>query len=675
MQNAGIVDMTRQQLPSGDYGYSFTTTTSMMAGDNQANAEINSAPMLLMRDAENRVITGGYDCLKEVGEVGNMALSLSNAKIIPDNKWRHYELPMKPTSFYPAMPGFNIKYTTVTSRAFGQCLLVTAVSDFFVCSVPGEKQPLTGIYKIVMLSDPSQRNMYYRCSGYEARMGQEQVNVKDNFWLANPETGEPRDISDIRSVIDREVSSIYMPDKGVLQSNTTVPPWAVHALSVKRYMDVTCGAVIEGRPNCPAFVAVAGFLLVDSVVSTASELLAAGVKKATGKDIPVYQGIPNYVGQGIGWGGAKVYETATGNKADTEKWKSVGGDVVDFASTFLPSGVASKGLKLLGKGAKVAVADGKILNQAIRIGKYAIPFATAEKLGKLFDWKTRLQKVQKLAEWLWSPTGPGSVPGSGGGPGGGSIPGGITFEGSLGGFSPKSVKYQAKDNTFVINSNIAYASPLPAAEMAAMLRHVAAEDGFSMSLAGAVKGAVNKENRFYPMLADCDRYLGNIIFGRLKQLPEGCVAHPDYKPHRAPAGTPGCVCAVFNFRYRFSMERNVITRRNLQLEVSLIPYSREKAEKEGVYEYAEPKENDMKALEAYEKNVESFQPAFYLKQPAVMKVTTIGEAAVFALWLKQHGIVLEALAEAVANSKAGAAATHPARQRWTATTIPQPSAI
>ncbi len=659
-QNAGVVDVSRQRLPDGDYGYSISSNTDMMAGENQANAEIASPPLLLMRDAGNRTITGGFDCLKEIGEIGNRALSLSQAKVITDNKWRHYDLPMNPTVFYPANPGFTVKYEAVNSRKFGHCLLITAVSDFFVCSVPGEKQPLTGIYKVVMLSDPSLRNMYYRCSGYEARMGTEQVNIKDNFWLSDPETGEPADITDIRPQIDREVSSIFMPDKGVLRSDCTAPGWALHAVAVKRFMDVSCGAVIEGQPNFAILVAVAGVLLVDSVVSTASELLAIGVKKATGKDIPVYQGIPNFVGSKIGEGGAMVYEKVTGNKADKETWKSVGGDLADIAAIFLSPAKAAKGLKMVGKGLKFGVKaiDARKYDMAIRIGKYALSLETAQKIGKLFDIKTGVQKIKKLTDWMWGPSGgsgPGGVPG--GGPG---VPGGVMFEGDVVGLKLKDVKYQAADNSFVINGNVKYASPLPAEDMAAVLRQVETEGGLGLSLAGMMRGGINKENRLYHLLSICDIYLGNVIFGRLDQLPAGCVADPEYKASLPPENNPGAVCAVFNFRCKLNLDRDVLKRRNVILEVSLVPYSREKAEKDGVYEYAEPKEKDMKALGAYEKNVGKFRPEFYLKQPVIVKTIAVGEAAVFAMWMRAQGVELGKLAEEIAQvpPKTGAYLPH-----------------
>jgi len=670
IQNAGIIDVMRQPTASGDYSYTIMSKTDLMVGNRQQTAELDSPPFVILRDAANREITGGMDDLKEIGEVGNKALALAGTKVITDGKWRQYELPMNPSSFYPARPGFKVKYVRLDSRALGPCIMVTAVSDFFVCAVPDAPQPLTGLYKMVLISDPTLRNTYYRCSGYEARMGAEQVNAKDNFWLGLPDSGKPVDLSDIRPALDRELETIFMPDRNVLDSDSTIPPWAVHALAVKRYMDVTCGAVVEGQPNFAIMMTIGGILLIDSAVSAGSELLAWGVKKTTGKEIFVYKGIPNYIGQGVGWGGAKVYEKVTGNKADTEKWKTVGGDIADIGSMFISPGAAAKGVKAVGKGTQwgIKMVDGRKYDQVIRIGKNALSSKTAEFIGKLFNWKTGLQKIGDYGPGLFGggsqpggsqpggtqpggSSGGGTQPGGtqpGGGPSGGSsgggVPGGITLEGHVDNLAIASVRYLPENNSFILNDRVTYASPLPAGMMAFILKRIETEDHFGISLAGKMTGGVDRNDPLYQDLATCDIYLGNIIFGRPEKLPSGCLPSPTYKPVQPPKDQPGALCALFNFRCKFQMERNMLKRRNVYLEVSLLPYRQTTQGTEQTYEAAEWTNKDRRAAEAYEKNLSAFDTAFYLKQPAVIKIINYCEAAAFARSLKNSGVNLAELA-------------------------------
>ncbi|MDD3118935.1 MAG: hypothetical protein PHQ27_07145, partial [Victivallales bacterium] len=653
VQNAGIIDIARQQLPSGEYGYAITGNTALTIGDNQAAAAIESPPLLLLRDARNRALIGGFDCLKEFGTVADRALTQSSAKIIADNRRRHYEVAMDTTAYYPSRPGFTVKYTAVTSKTLGSCLLVTAVSDFFVCAIPGEKKPLTGIYKQVMLCDPGMYNLYFRCSGYEARMGDEQVNVKDNFWLGDSKTGEPVDLTDVRSELDRELASIYMPDKGKLETDSTPPPWAVHALSVKRYLDVTCGAVVEGQPNIAVIMAVGGFLLIDSAVSTGSELLASGIKKLTGRDIYVYPGATNYLGQGIGWGGATVYETVTGNKADTAGWKSIGGDLADIAAMFLSPGAAAKGFKAAGKGLRwgVKLVDARKYDKIIRIGKYAMSFATAEKLGKAFNLKSGIQKIMKGWNAWWG-TG-GAAPGNSGGYGGSDafrsgVPGGLLFAMDDDELKITTAVWQASRRQVLFNGKLAYTPLVSPEEMAIILRFVAARDGFGFSLAAKIKGQIGKDQPFYRTMSVCDHYLGNIVFGRLDRLPDGCKPAPDYVPAPLPDEDPGAVCAIFRFRYHFETEGNNYQCRGISLTAAAIPYVREETGKPGKYEYtAATTEYDRELLAAYQHNAAQFDAKYYLQQPVVTKVTALGEAAMIALKLKQNGVDIDKLAATI----------------------------
>lgn len=644
VQNAGQIDVMRQKVAGDDFSYTFMTRTKMMVGDNQQNAEVESPPFVVARDKANSRLTGGLDCLQDFGTVGNEALSLTKSRVITDNKWRHYELPMGTTKFYPSTPGVSVKYQYVKSKTLGHCIITTAATDFFVCEVPEEKRYVSGLFKVVMISDPTMRNMYYRCSGFEARCGDEQINAKDNFWMASNTTGEPVDISDIRNVLDAELASIYMPDKGILKTDALLPRWAVHSLSVKRYMDTVTGAVIEGQPNFAIMATIAAVLLVDSAVSLGSEVLAWGVKKTTGKDIPTYPGIPNLIGQGIGWGGSKIYEKTTGEKADTEKWKKVGGDVTDILSMFLPSGVAKKGVQLVGKGVKIIDSA----TDALRIGKKALSHKAVELIGKFFNWKTGIQKIldygPKITD-LWSGGGSqGSGPGGQGGSGSGTTgpPGGITFEGGTGTLKVSNVSFVPESNKFVINDNISYKNPLTADEMAAVMRHVAKDEKFGVSLGGRIDGESN-DPAVRKLFETCDRFLGNVIFGRADKIPDGCSADPKAKLETVSPAKRGTICVHFIFDVPVTLAGNQLARSGASIKIEFLPNDPEKA-KSGVYAHADKSVMDKAALEVYEKNKASFDEAYYISQPAVAKVADYAEAVAFARLLRKNGIDLNSTA-------------------------------
>ncbi|OGV34205.1 MAG: hypothetical protein A2020_04270 [Lentisphaerae bacterium GWF2_45_14] len=657
VQNAGIIDVMRQKVADDDFSYTFMTRTKMMLGDNQKNAEIESPPFIVARDKANSRLTGGLDCLKDFGDVGNEALALTGSRVITDNKWRHYDLPMGTTKFYPTTPGINVKYRYIESKTLGPCVLTTASTDFFVCEIPDEKRFLSGMFKVVMLSDPTMRKMYYRCSGYEARSGDEQVNAKDNFWLSSSQTGGPVNISDIRSELDAELASIYMPDKGILKTDTTVPPWAVHALSVKRYMDTVTGAVIEGQPNFAIMATIAGVLLVDSAVSLGSEVLAWGVKKAFNKDIPVYQGIPNYIGQGIGWGSSKIYEKATGNKADTAKWKKIGGDISDIASMFISPRIMNKGIQVIGKSVKFI--DSTV--DALRIGKHALSIKVVDMIGKFFNWKTGIQKILDYAPsvtGLWgggsggtTPGAPGSSGGQGGSSGGArGPPGGITFEGDAGNLDVKTVSFFPTENKFMINGGISYKNPLRPSSMAAVMKHVADDETFGVSLAGRIAGE-SSDAEIRRVLELCDRFLGNVIFGRPEKVPEGCKIDPAVRLESVSDDKLGTICVHFSFKCILKVDGSELKRDSASIGIELLPNDPAKA-KSGTYEYADKSVMDKTALNVYEKNKTDFNQNYYMSLPAVENVVDYAEAVAFARSLRRSGVDLKRLSsEILLNSK------------------------
>ena len=659
VQNAGMMTLTRQKTDTG-YAYTFLTDTRIAVGDKQGAAESKSPPVVVLTDSSNRRLTGGYDCLKNFGLVGNTALSMAGKRDYDAKDWTRVTLNMDTTPFYPSKPVFKISYAKINSQQLGQCLISSAVSDIFVCKVPDEKQLMTGRFRIVLVTDTEQHNLYYRCSGFEASFGSEKINAKDNFWLVSPDSGKPVDMSDILAEIEKITPPVGAPDGTVTASTGTVPPWVVHALAVKKYMDVTSGAVLEGQPNIAPLIAIGGFLLVDSVVSLGSELLTYTVKKAFNKDIPTYKGVPNYIGQAGGWGAAAVYEKATGNKTDREKWKTVGGDIADIAAIFLPGSAKAFGLTL-DKGAKwgIRIIDAAKESKVLQIGKYGITWAASEAIGKLFDAKT---VIGKAIDYLWpegqkpkpfQPGGPGvSYTGTGGGQSSGGVSGGLTF--SLAGLAPviRSAVYDYQNNQFIINGSSHYQLPLPPSETAAIFDAVKANQGFGYSQAAPVNWHYPANDSIGRNLKQCDWYLGSLAVGMTENVPDGCVPDPDYKPVRTTADSlPFCFQADFNYQFGTDADRLYCKKSNVS--IAMVPVLMDKA-RQGIWERDEAVAASGKVPECLEKNARHLVSRwnYYAATPVVSAVIKYGETAVFAEILQQQGVKLSSLAAEI-RQKAG----------------------
>ena len=651
VQNTGMMTLTRQKTDTG-YAYTFLTDTRIAVGDKQGAAESKSPPIVVLTDSDNRKLAGGYDCLKNFGLVGNAALSMAGRRDYNSKEWTRVALNMDTTPFYPARPVFKISYARVSNPQLGQCLISTAVSDIFVCKVPDEKQLMTGRFRVVLVTDPEQHNLYYRCSGFEASLGSEKINAKDNFWIVSPDTGRPVDMSDILAEIEKILPMVGAPDQAVSASTGTVPPWGVHALAVKKYMDVTAGAALEGQPNIAPLIAIGGLLLVDSAVSTGSELLAWMAKKAFDKDIFVYKGIPSYLGQAGGWGAAAVYEKVTGNKTDREKWKTVGGDIADVAAIFLSSGVKAFGVTL-DKGAKwgIRIIDAIKESKVIQIGKYGLSWAAAEVIGKIFDAKTAISKAY---EYLWpkgekpntfQPGGTGgSYTGTGGGQTAGGVSGGLTF--SLDGQAPpvRSVVYDYRNNEFIINGSSHYQLPLPPGEIASIFDAVNVNRGFGYSQAAPVRWHYQTEDDIGRNLKQCDWYLGSLAVGIPENIPSECVPDPDYKPVRtAEQSLPFCFQADFN--YQFGMDKDRLYCKKSNVSIAMVPILMDKA-RQGIWERDEAAAASGKVPQCLEENARHLVSRwnFYAQTPVVSAVTKYGEAAVFAGMLQQQGVKIGPLA-------------------------------
>ena len=143
----------------------------------------------------------------------------------------------------------------------------------------------------------------------------------------------------------------------------------------------------------------------------------------------------------------------------------------------------------------------------------------------------------------------------------------------------------------------------------------------------------------------CDEYLGNLVYGRLDRLPPGLSPDPEYRPHRDNSPEGKSVCANFNFRYNFDLERNRLLRRNCNVEINMIPVDPEKA-KEQVWVFSGKLADKIKVPVAYQKNANhvAAKMPYYSSLPLLRRVMALGEAVAFARTLRYYHMDLTKLA-------------------------------
>lgn len=577
MQNAGIINILKKNTDNGNFSYTFFSNTNITVGDQQAAAEAKSPPLVVLRDPENKRLTGGLKCLKNFGLVGNTALAQVKHPIIADGRIRRFKLSMNTTVYYPAQPTYNISYKKLNSKTLGKCILVTATSDFFTCSVPDSNRYMSGVFSVVMICDPTLETMYYRASGFEARLGSEQINIKDNYWITLD--GEaPARIDDIRPQLNQALASIYLPGKVKSVSNTTVPPWSVHALAVRKYMNVTAGAVIEGKPNFVVIGTVASVLLLDSGVSLASEILTFTVKKTLGKNIPVYKGIPYYIGQAGGWGAASIFSKITGKKANVTKWRNIGGNISDIAFLFVNPD--KLGVHITGKIGKISKWGFKFIKDSpktLKFGKFALSWETANIISMGFKSTTIFSKINNVySSWF----GKGNISGNYQAASQSSLinskygphpPGGLTFEGNLAPLKITSAKYNPTTNSIILNNKIIYHVPISREELRSIATAITRDSRFGFSLSGKINGGYDKPGGIYENMKNCDLFIGNIIYGRADRFPHGCNIVDNYTLVKTPNLPDEKFCVNFNFIYKFQQNNNQLFCKSTEMQINMIP--------------------------------------------------------------------------------------------------------
>lgn len=662
-QSVGLMTVLREQeAAGGDWNYTISYKTILTAGNNQGSVEFKPGPLMVSCGPDRRRMVGGMDFLREFGMLSNNAMDKVGR---PDYTGsRRVKVPMNLSEFLPASPTFKVTYKSATSKTLGKCLVVSAVSDMFSCKIPDSDGFLTGTYRVLIIADPQMNDLYFRFCSFTSSHNSEKMNTTDQFWITDS-NAKPVDMADLIPIIE-SMGKTFPSSLEKFPDSVGVPPqpWIVHAMTVRKYMDTIAGAAIEGKPNFIELATVGSVLAIDAVISLSTKMVAYGVERTTGYNLPVWNGLPSFFGDKVGLAAATGINAATGkNTVNVESWRTTGGDLASIAMipfAFTNPGKAMDAFQLINKIPKgVIVAENVILqiNYGGKIVQMTDKMATA--VG-IIDGGNSLREAYNNQVKIWNPQGatggaapgggpPGSGPPGGGTSGGGQYVGGIKSSTVAGGFSfvpgnypaISTAIYNPRDNSCLINNQFTYRIPVAPSAFKYICQSVANNHGFGYSLAGSVREHYAGLDNIGMALNISDRFLGSVVFGNSAGIPAGCSPAASYRSHPEALQQAFPYCFNVNFVYRFDIGKDKVLHADGTAQIGFVPAEPEKA-RQDIWEpdHAAQKSGYIPAgLEANGRHLAA-EWQYYAKTPPVSAVMRYGESAAFCLMLQKNGINL-----------------------------------
>jgi hypothetical protein len=233
----------------------------------------------------------------------------------------------------------------------------------------------------------------------------------------------------------------------------------------------------------------------------------------------------------------------------------------------------------------------------------------------------------------------------------GEIPGGVVLEGRAEDLGPiRDLTYDSRYNAFILDNRGVYLLKVRRDEVAMLCRALAGKDdnlGVSLSTHPTVYGQVPKDSDLIWDLLLADHFLGfSIAFGR-KDWTNGYRFAQDYQPEEVRADKN--LAVFFRFRdFEFQLREQEYQVTHEAFEARAIPLGDE-TDSSGrlLPDDAALASSDVPPV--FERNVKHIADniEYYRQERLVERVFSIGEAAAFIRGLKQAGVDLRALAEAI----------------------------
>ena len=221
-----------------------------------------------------------------------------------------------------------------------------------------------------------------------------------------------------------------------------------------------------------------------------------------------------------------------------------------------------------------------------------------------------------------------------------SIPGGVTLEGASDDLTfVKKVMFLKQANAFVINDDLLYLNPVPAAEYTEIEAALAKDDKLGVSLGEMhlVYGALSPRSGIALKLKIADRLLGSIVFVN-RSYTGGYNPAPGYRSELPRVEN---VAVYFNFSgYRFAQDTSgELSRERVELKTTLVPLTAKKNSDGGhLPDFARIERGDLP--EIYVANLKNIQDHFdyYAREKIIRQTIAYGEAAAFARSLKSNNV-------------------------------------
>ena len=238
-----------------------------------------------------------------------------------------------------------------------------------------------------------------------------------------------------------------------------------------------------------------------------------------------------------------------------------------------------------------------------------------------------------------------------------SVPGGLVLEGNAAGMQwVKKARYQPASNSFVLNDNITFASPISASSAAVLIRSIMQDDKIGVSLTDDTQIAYGKLPDDSNVAADlrlADVFLGDLILPP-RDWTIGYRLADGFKP-REDVGA-GDVSVFFRFRdVAMEIKDGKLVPERASFDAIVVPVVDSKADDGGFLPDFKAIANPAE-LAAYETNAKHVAThiGYYLREPIVARAYAYGQTVAFLRSLKAAGINLRELARSL--ERAGKAA-------------------
>ncbi len=345
--SAGVLGIGRLDAGPEGIPYSYGLSAEAAFHEDYDGAEWNIADLYLIRDPETERLTGGTEFFKNMAVVANNVLSQVTEPVPLDghSRERTFRLNARSSDF-PDELTYRLSGSRQRLTRYGNCAAVLAESEPFSYTDPETGQAVRAVHRKLAVLDESMNELYFLCSAFTASQGRGELHIET--LMTRMEGEEAVSLEGLDEEFNEYFESLELKTReSELASTDAMPMWAMHSLAVRGAADITAGGAIEGKSNFAITATVGLVLLADAGVS-----LTTGLMQEAGVIDWKWDGIPNYVGQGVGLGAAAGYSTVSGEEVDSDKWRKTGGLGGDVASLFIPTHAKAHGVRVGTKGVK-----------------------------------------------------------------------------------------------------------------------------------------------------------------------------------------------------------------------------------------------------------------------------------------------------------------------------------